>query len=225
MTRDYHADHLLFFTRYPQAGAVKARLAAEIGEASALAAHNAMTQYCLAAADAAATTIGASLLVLTTGASQTEAAAWLGTRHRYVDQGEGDLGDRVARGLHHSVERNAERILVVGSDCPALTSDIIVAGLHVLTSYDVALGPAADGGFYLLGIKADLAPRLSSLLADLPWGTDCARSALERNAMRRGIRIGRLPLLSDVDRLADIDPVRWPWLAAAAGLLPKAAGG
>lgn len=225
MQRDDHADHLLFFTRYPQAGAVKARLATEIGEANALAAHDAMTQYCLAAADAAATTIGASLHVLTTGGSRTEAAAWLGARHLYVDQGDGDLGDRVARGLRDSIERGAKRIVVVGSDCPALSPDIIVAGFHVLTSHDVALGPAADGGFYLLGINADLAPRLSLLLADLPWGTDGARSVLERNAMRHGIRIGRLPLLSDVDRLGDIDPMRWPWLAAAAGLWPKAAGG
>lgn len=225
MQRDHHPDHLLFFTRFPQAGAVKARLAIEIGSANAMAAHDAMTHFCLAAADVATATIDASLHVLTTGASRAEAAGWLGMGHRYVDQGDGDLGDRVARALHHAIEQGARRIVVLGSDCPALSSDAIVAGFHLLTSHDVALGPAADGGFYLLGINAGLADRLSLLLVDLPWGTDCARSVLEQNAMRHGIRIGRLPLLSDVDRLADIDALRWPWLAAAAGLFPKAAGG
>lgn len=225
MQRDHHADHLLFFTRFPHAGAVKARLATDIGNANALAAHDAMTRYCLDAADAAAVTMGASLHLLTTGASPAAAADWLGMGHRYIDQGDGDLGDRVARALRHSIARGARRIVVVGSDCPALSAEDIVAGFQLLTSHDVALGPATDGGFYLLGINANLALRLSLLLVDLPWGTDCARSVLERNAMRHGIRIGRLPLLSDVDRLADIDPIRWPWLAAAAGLLPQAAGG
>ena len=218
-------DHVLFFTRFPQSGDVKTRLAAEIGDARALAVHDAMTHYCLAETDTAAASIGASLRILVTGASLNQAAHWLGNRHMVIDQGDGDLGIRIARALDLSIRRRAKRIIVVGSDCPAMTPHLIVAAFGLLINHQVVLGPAADGGFYLLGIDADIAEALPLLLADLPWGTNRARARLEENVDRLCLTIGRLPMLSDVDTVDDIDAVRWPWLAAAAGLLPQAMSG
>lgn len=88
----------------------------------------------------------------------------------------------------------------------------------MLDECDVALGPAADGGFYLFGLAAGTADHLPALMADLPWGTDAVRAVLERNADGCGARIGMLPLHHDIDMLADIDPARWPWLAVVTGL-------
>lgn len=225
MQRDHVVDHLLFFTRFPQSGEVKSRLAMAIGDARALAVHDAMAHHCLAEAEAAAASVGASLRVLITGASLAEAAHWLGNRYRLVDQGDGDLGVRVERALRSSIRQGAGRIVVVGSDCPALTPSLILTAFDVLTINPVTLGPAVDGGFYLLGIDADLATVLPLLLADLPWGTSRARARLQQNADELHTTIGLLPILGDVDTLADIDVDRWPWLAAAAGLLPQAVAG
>lgn len=225
MQRDHVADHLLFFTRLPQSGGVKSRLAREIGDAHALAVHDAMSLYCLAEAEAAASFVGASLRVLATGASLAQAAGWLGKRHIIIDQGGGDLGIRVERALSSSARQGAKRIVVVGSDCPALTPSLIIAAFGLLTSNQVTLGPATDGGFYLLGIDADMVADLPVLLANLPWGTNRARAKLLQNADYLDTVIGLLPMLGDVDTLADIDAVRWPWLAAAAGVTPQAVGG
>lgn len=225
MQRDHVADHLLFFTRFPQSGEVKSRLAMEIGEVRALAVHDAMAHYCLAKAEAAAMSINALLRVLITGASLADAADWLGERHLFVDQGDGDLGVRVGRAIRASIRLGAKRIVVVGSDCPALTPSLIVTAFDVLTSNPVALGPAVDGGFYLLGIDAGMSATLPLLLADLPWGTNRARARLQQNANDLCITVRLLPMLGDVDTLADVDADRWPWLAAAAGLVPQAVAG
>lgn len=218
MSFDTSTDHLLFFTRYPTPGSVKSRLAEEIGIAKATAAHDAMARYCLSAADGAAAAMGASLRVLITGATLEDGASWVGNHRCVIDQGDGGLGDRVHRAFVASVRQGAKRIVVMGADCPALTPALIAQGFALLDGYDVALGPAADGGFYLFGLAANAAHHLPALMADLPWGTDAARSVLERNAAGSGARIGMLPLHHDIDTLADIDPVRWPWLAAIAGL-------
>ncbi|MBY0519687.1 MAG: TIGR04282 family arsenosugar biosynthesis glycosyltransferase [Sphingomonas sp.] len=215
---DAGTDHLLFFTRYPTPGGVKSRLAEEIGAARAADAHDVMARFCLAAADGAAAVMGASVRVLITGATLEDGAAWLGNHRTLVDQGGGGLGDRVHRALVASFKQGARRIVVMGADCPALTPALIAQGFALLDACDVALGPAVDGGFYLLGLAADASHHLPSLMADLPWGTDAARAALERNAADSGARIGMLPLHRDIDTLADIDPVRWPWLAAVTGL-------
>ncbi len=218
MSVDASTDHLLFFTRYPTPGSVKSRLAEEIGTVRAAAAHDAMARYCLAAADGAAAAIGACVRVLITGATLEDAAIWLGNHRTLIDQGDGGLGDRVHRALVASVRQGARRIVVMGADCPALTPALIAQGFGLLDGRDVALGPAVDGGFYLFGVAADSAHHLPALMADLPWGTDAARAVLERNAATSGARIGKLPLHHDIDTLADIDPVRWPWLVAATGL-------
>ncbi|OQW70356.1 MAG: hypothetical protein BVN33_17405 [Proteobacteria bacterium ST_bin13] len=223
MSVDASTDHLLFFTRYPTPGDVKSRLADEVGPARAAAAHDAMARYCLAAADEAAVAMGASVRVLITGATSTAAASWLGKHHRFIDQGDGGLGDRVHRALVASVRQGARRIVVMGADCPALTPALIAQGFALLDECDVALGPAIDGGFYLFGLSAGAADQLPALMADLPWGTGAARAALERNAAGCGARIGMLPLHHDIDTLADIDPVRWPWLAAVTGLTGSSA--
>ncbi len=225
MQRDHITDHLLFFTRFPQSGEVKSRLAMEIGNARALAVHDAMAHHCLAEAEAAATSVGASLRVMITGASLSEAANWLGERYLFVDQGDGDLGVRVESALRASIRQGATRIVVVGSDCPAMTPALIVTAFDLLMRNPVTLGPAADGGFYLLGIDAGMAADLPRLLADLPWGTSRARARLKQNADELRAMIGLLPMLGDVDTLADIDADRWPWLAATAGLLPHAVAG
>lgn len=217
MVVDGAIDHLLFFTRYPTPGRVKSRLAEQIGADRAAAAHDVMTRFCLAAADGAAAAMGASVRVMITGATADEAAAWLGDHRTLIDQGGGGLGDRVHRAVRSSAEQGAGRIVVMGADCPALTSALIVQGFALLDRHDVVLGPTLDGGFYLFGLAARAAHHLPALMAGLPWGTDAARAALERNAAATGALIGMLPLHQDIDMLADIDPLRWPWLAAVTG--------
>ncbi len=217
------ASELLLFTRYPTEGAVKMRLATEIGAARAAAAHDVMTHHCLAVADAAAAMTGALLRVMITGATLGNAAAWLGGQRSLIDQGDGGLGDRVHRALDAALQQGARRVVVIGADCPALTPALIADGFTLLEKHDVTLGPAIDGGFYLLGIAAGAAGYLPGLMDDLPWGTGQVRARLEENARHCGATVAHLAPLNDIDTLADIDPCRWPWLAEAAGLLHGAA--
>lgn len=96
--------------------------------------------------------------------------------------------------------RGANKIIVIGSDCPGLDAAHLDAAFGRLGEHDVVLGPAGDGGYYLIGMSA---PQ-PDLLHDVPWGTGQVLAITARKAEALGLRVALLPVLSDVDEAADI---------------------
>ena len=132
-------------------------------------------------------------------------------------QGEGDLGARIERVLraalsgqwgsatglpHHRPQSPCA--LAIGADAPALPARLLEAARDALDHADAVLGPAEDGGFYLLGLKR--CPE--GLLADLPWSAPdtCART--EARLRERGFRVELIAPWFDVDLPADLDRLR-----------------
>ena len=114
-------------------------------------------------------------------------------------QSNGDLGERMAQAAREGLSR-CRRLVLVGTDCPALDGAYVARALTTLARRDAVLGPAEDGGYVLLGLKR-AAPEL---FAEIPWGTrEVARLTRERMAAL-GWRWAELPCLWDLDRPPDL---------------------
>ncbi len=117
----------------------------------------------------------------------------------WSDQGEGDLGQRMARAAERTLARG-EHLILVGSDCPTLTAAHLRDAAQALRDGKAALIPTFDGGYALLG----LAKMQAALFTDMPWSTSVvARITLERLA-QTGMPVHIGPTLHDIDEPADL---------------------
>lgn len=110
-------------------------------------------------------------------------------------QGRGDLGERLARGLEP--HRN---VAVIGADCPALTRAHIASAFAALKRAPFALGPARDGGFWLLAARSGA--QAARAMGQVRWSSPHAASDVVRN-LGAG-NVARLAMLHDVDVAADL---------------------
>ncbi|MBY0409641.1 MAG: TIGR04282 family arsenosugar biosynthesis glycosyltransferase [Burkholderiaceae bacterium] len=118
----------------------------------------------------------------------------------WSDQGEGDLGQRMARAAQRTLARG-EHLLLIGSDCPVLTAKHLRDAAGALQPGTAALIPTFDGGYALLGL-ASMQPHL---FTDMPWSTaDVARITLDRLA-QVGVQVHLSAKVHDVDTPADLD--------------------
>jgi rSAM/selenodomain-associated transferase 2/rSAM/selenodomain-associated transferase 1 len=134
------------------------------------------------------------------GANKRLMNRWLGRQILYRRQGRGDIGARMARAFREAFNDGTERAALVGTDCPGITPEILNETFEALGRNDVVLGPATDGGYYLIGLHRPT----PELFVNLPWGT---REVMERTlqiAKERGLRVHAVKTLGDVDKPEDI---------------------
>ena len=188
---------IVAFARFPVAGMCKTRLIPAVGAEGAAAIHTRLVERCVAAMRGS----GLSVELWTTGAGATAFQHWLGDDIRFTDQGEGDLGDRLARAAA------PYPVIFIGSDAPDLDAARLTAAASALRNAEAVIGPAEDGGYYLLGLNAP-APWL---FTDMDWGTDRVFAETMRRFSDHGIAPVVLDPLADVDRPEDL--ARWPELS------------
>ena len=193
---------IILFAKAPIAGRVKTRLIPALGAEGAAELARRMLGHALSIADAAA--VGSLELCASPAPSHPD---WqnipLPTGCETSDQGDGDLGVRMARAAQRGLARG-QNVLLIGADCPALTVQHLCAAAAALHdhehSHDAVLLPAWDGGYLLLGLKTHAA----SLFEDMPWSTaQVAELTLARMAAL-GWRIAVLDTLPDIDRPEDL---------------------
>lgn len=115
-------------------------------------------------------------------------------------QGEGDLGERMHRACEQAAAEGAVHIVAVGADCPEITAVLLHEAYQRLETADLVLGPATDGGYYLIGLRR---PR-RSLFVDMAWGGEQVLDETLRRADQLGLVTCLLPVHSDVDRPDDL---------------------
>lgn len=184
------------FARYPVAGMCKTRLIPALGADGAARLHKRLVERCVAAMRGSKLTVE----LRTTGADPGAFGDWLGEDIRFIDQGEGDLGDRLARAT------TPYPVIFIGADAPDLDSARLSAAAKALASAPAVIGPAEDGGYYLLGLNAP-APWLFS---DMAWGTETVFGESMSRFAAHAIAPVVLEPLADLDRPEDL--ARWPEL-------------
>ena len=193
--------HVIIFTRYPVTGRCKTRLIPALGAEGAARLQRRMTER---VCDAALSTgDDVTVRVCYTGASRRCFQAWLGDAPVYDRQVRGDLGCRMHRAFENAFSAGAGSVIAVGSDVPELTADLIKSAVVQLEQNDGVIGPAADGGYYLIGMKK-LHPEL---FTGCDWGADTVLNQTRTVMCRLGLKVAELPVLNDVDRPADLDRI------------------
>jgi rSAM/selenodomain-associated transferase 1 len=194
---------LLVFVRAPELGRVKTRLAAELGAPLALAIHRYLG--CRTARAVRRLQHHRVIVHYTGNDGAASVGAWLGNDLPMRPQVDGNLGERMTAAIRVALAEGASRVVIVGTDCPSLDSAAIEAAFRALDSADVVLGPATDGGYYLIGMSG---PH-PSLFENVPWSSpETLRVTLER-ARELGLSVAMLDERRDVDTADD-----WrDWLA------------
>ncbi len=189
--------HLHIFARWPEPGEAKTRLIPAFGADGAAAIYTKLLAHTVAVAKDSEL----DFTVRTTGAAPERFRQAFGDDVTFTDQGDGDLSAKLSR-----VPAPA---IVIGSDCPGLTPALLRAARDTLARTDggqeaMVIGPARDGGYYLLGFTEDA----GFAFADMAWSTDTVFAETVRRFVARGIRPAILPELSDVDTADDL--ADWP---------------
>lgn len=117
-----------------------------------------------------------------------------------IDQVGEDLGARMRHALERLLAQGYQRVIIVGTDIPSLPLDHYRQALRLLDSRDLVLGPALDGGYYLIGLKQ----ALPDLFTGIPWSTDRVLAATQEKAADLGLTTALLPAWRDVDTIADV---------------------
>jgi len=193
--------HLTIFTRYPKPGRTKTRLIPALGAEEAALLQTAMTGRTVLTARHAARSQGFRAEIRFTGGSRRQMRRWLGPGLAYTTQGSGDLGLRMSRAFRDHLHERHDAAVIIGSDCPGLTPSIIRQAFDALLDTDLVIGPAADGGYYLIGLKAP-AP---AVFENIDWGSDQVLSQTLNAAERAGMSYLQLAMLNDVDRPEDLE--------------------
>lgn len=200
---------LMLFTRFPEPGRTKTRLIPHLGPAGAAALQRRMTEHVLAQVQAASQQLPLTVEIHFAGGSLGQMQAWLGKAVNYHPQAGGGLGDRLMAAFSHSMNRGRPGAIAIGSDCPALGVEQLTATLAALPQVDVVLGPATDGGYYLIGLR-QLEP---ALFQGIDWGSDQVLAQTLAAAAARGLTVELLTPLTDIDRPEDLPQ----WEAIVAG--------
>jgi rSAM/selenodomain-associated transferase 2/rSAM/selenodomain-associated transferase 1 len=199
-------EKVCVFTRYPEAGVTKTRLIPALGAESAACLQHAMTAHLLCAA-AVANVRNACVEVRFEGGDEARMRESFGDAFSYRRQGDGDLGERMGRCARESLESGVESVVIVGSDIPGVGADILTKAFDALRNHDLVIGPATDGGYYLIGLRREV----PELFADMPWGTAHVFRRTMDTAEGLGMAVSLLPELDDVDRPEDLELLERSW--------------
>ncbi|MCU0547633.1 MAG: TIGR04282 family arsenosugar biosynthesis glycosyltransferase [Oscillatoriaceae cyanobacterium Prado104] len=194
------SNKLIVFTRYPEPGKTKTRLIPVLGTEGAANLHRLMAQRTIARALSLQSSRRLSVEILYTGGSQQQMQDWLGTEPIYQQQINGDLGERMAAAFQNYLNLGANKVAIIGTDCPALTAEILGEAFELLSQHDLVLGPAKDGGYYLIGLRRSL----PELFQGIEWGSDDVFMKTRAIAQNLDLNIACLPTLADIDRPEDL---------------------
>lgn len=191
---------LIVFTRYPEPGKTKTRLIPTLGAEGAANLHRQMAEYAIAQAKQLSFSHQVSVEVHFSGGNLHLMQSWLGNDIIYQSQIEGDIGLKMSAAFHTAFNHNINHVAIIGSDCPKLNSQLISQAFDVLSQHDLVIGPATDGGYYLIGLRRFI----PQLFMGINWSTSKVFQQTIEIADQLNLSVAYLPKLSDIDRPEDL---------------------
>ena len=182
---------IIIFVKAPRPGFVKTRLAAAIGNEAACDAYRQLAETVVANL----APLPHAELRFTPDDAENEITPWLNDGWTTRPQDEGDLGERMHRAF---TEANGPAI-IIGSDCPQVKLNDFITAAKTLQTHDVVIGPATDGGYWLIGLNAPC----PALFEGIEWSTGGVLQSTLAKADEAGLSVQLLRELGDVDTGAD----------------------
>ena len=184
---------VIIFIRKPELGKVKTRLAKGVGQEKALEIYNKLLEH----TRKESLKVDCDRFLFYEGEIDTQ-DQWSDSDFQKFVQCSGDLGSKMKHAFTIALAKY-EQVLIIGSDCPEISHKDIKRGFFELEEHDVVIGPARDGGYYLLGMSA----LQLFLFDDMPWSEE---NLLEESIIRvqdRGLQYALLKTKSDIDYKED----------------------
>ncbi len=202
----------MVLARWPAPGRCKRRLAAGLGPHGAPLAARIQARllaHTLAVARSAQARLGFALVLAVDGLGAGARRRWGqqlgGVQVR--DQGPGSLGLRMQRQWQRAFGAGAQQVVLIGTDLPGLAGSDLVAAFGALDTGPLVLGPAGDGGYWLIGLqRRGFDQAGAALMAGQPWGTDRVLQGCLAAARGRGLAASLLRAQADLDRCTDLSP-------------------
>ena len=187
-------DQLGIFAKYWQPGTVKTRLAAAVGDDAASRLYR---RFLITLLRRFGHVAERRVLAYTPPDQRAEFALLAAGVWTLQDQAAGDLGKRMQNYFTEAFRNGADRVVLIGSDSPTLPLDYVTDAFQLLDTHPVVLGPAEDGGYYVLGAAGEVPP----IFAGVAWSTPLVWSQTQSLVQAAGYRCGVLPVWYDVDDL------------------------
>lgn len=186
---------LIIFVKNPEAGKVKTRLAASVGDLNALHIYKSLlskTRNVASQTDAVRQVWYSSFI------DQTD--KWNSEIFQKKKQKGSNLGERMANAFRQGFENQFNKIVIIGSDCPDLTPAHINRAFDALGQHDAVIGPSKDGGYYLLGLSRFM----NELFVDKDWSTSSVFEQTTDTLEKHNRSLRLLEVLNDVDTVDDL---------------------
>lgn len=186
---------IIIFLKYPELGRAKTRLAATIGDENALTIYKELLNH----THEITKNLEADKFLFYDKVSENK-MPW--DEHSYFTayQKESDLGGRMLDAFEQVFNKGYSKVLIVGSDCYELNQNIIEQAFLQLETSDVVIGPAKDGGYYLLGLKS----LVKEIFMDVAWSTETVFATTEKILQKLSLKLSLTPTLSDIDTIEDL---------------------
>lgn len=181
---------LLIFQKNATLGKVKTRLAATIGDQAAYEAYQLLVDY-----THKITKRSSADKVLFFSNHLEEDLSNYSNDYRFELQSGKDLGEKMSNAFQQLFKENYDRLIIIGTDCAEITPDLISEAFDTLEESEVVIGPALDGGYYLLGMRSFI----PGLFKGIPWSTNQVATMTKEYLSQNEISFALLPALSDVD--------------------------
>lgn len=191
----HHAELLILFVKHPVAGQTKTRLAASIGHPKALAAYQEMLQHLRSVARETQRAVAVFYGNQIPDHDLWQEAGW----PRLLQSG-ATLGDRMNGAFAWGQAQGYQRMVLVGSDIPGVDAPLLEQAFAQLQTHGAVLGPANDGGYYLIGLHGPDA----QIFDDLPWSTPEVLRLTQQRLTEAGLSYAWLPEQQDVDTVEDL---------------------
>ena len=186
--------HLIVFLKNAELGRVKTRLAVEVGDDKALDIYQKLSAYTLNVVS----NLPYDKRIYFSSQIKSEELLPDDSFKHFLQRGK-DLGDRMYSALKSSFVESAQKVVIIGSDCPVISESIIAEAFDALNDTDVVIGPAEDGGYYLIGMSQPY----KFLFEDIIWGTENVFIDTYTKLNDHNIKFRILERLYDVDTVDD----------------------
>ena len=190
---------VLLFIKAPEKGKVKSRLSKAIGKDCALDIYKGLVLDTLKKLKSGKYFLRLCFYPAGSGPIVKE---WLGSVYSYSPQHGNDLGERMKNAMAQAFSDGMEKVLVIGSDIPDLTVPIIHEAFKALDTNDAVIGPAFDGGYYLIGFNRSVF--LPDIFHGIEWSTASVFSQTMEVLKRSGLGVHILTELMDIDTFEDL---------------------
>jgi rSAM/selenodomain-associated transferase 1 len=195
-------DLIIIFIKAPRRGEVKTRLAQDIGIEKAQKLYLAMVEDLMQNLEGQ-NNFDMQIMVWPEGV-ESEVSDWLQWEGNIASQASGDLGKKLENAFKNGFSKGYQRIIIIGSDLPLLSNAFITDCFRQLQTHPLVLGPAMDGGYYLIGLQS----LYNELFCGIQWSTSNVLKETLQRAAQAGLQYYLLPEMRDIDQYDDIQ-VLW----------------